>query len=320
MDIFLNFLGIVFNRFFNRLPNINLHPTPLHALQYSRYINSKPPQDGSNITLSYMNGRCGSTLAASMINRTGQCVVVSEPWAMLDTLKYAFKGTPKQQAQRDDFIKATVLSFAKNPKRKYFIKMGMVTGILVRVMKDILPGTREMYMYRAWKPTMSSYRKMLGPFAMAILAGGLVPMCAQEKKHKEIWNRNKVRDPYKKFFFWMFCNMDYFYDEARERKDIKSFSYESFQMDQEGYIRNLLAHMGIGSEYVKVALSVVGQDSQENSPWSRKKLEGKYGKVPEDTYRWCKKVAKEFGIESEGKDLSITNFPNGWETFEGAQN
>ena len=285
-----------------------------------RYTNNKPQKDGNNITLSYMNGRCGSTLAASMIHRTGQCVVVSEPWVMLDTLKYAFQGTPKQRAKRDDYIKATILAIAKDPKRRYFIKMGMLTGVLVRVMKDLFPGTREMYMYRGWKPTMSSYRKMLGPFAMTILAGRLVPTCAQEKKHKEIWMRNRVSDPYKKFFFWMFCNMGYFYDEARQRKNIKSFSYESFQMNQEGFIRNLLAHIGIGPEYLKLALSVVSQDSQENSPWSRKKLAGKYGKIPEETYRWTKKVAKEFGIESEGKDYTITNFPNSWETYDGAKN
>ena len=249
-----------------------------------------------------------------MINKTGQCVVLSEPFILLDICFAVYTGSLAVRAKRDKLIKAGLLAVCKDPNQRYFIKMPMVTGILVRVLKNLLPRVRELYMYRAWRPCMSSYRKMFGPFAMTILAGLMVPTCAVIQKHKDLWKKYSVSDPYKKWMFWMFCNMEHFYDEAKERKELKSFSYESLRKDKEGFIRNLLAHIGIGPEYVKQALSALDQDSQENSPWSRKKLAGKYGKLPEETYQWARKVGREFGIETDTKEYMVSNFPNRWES------
>ena len=277
-----------------------------------------PPHKNSSITLLYNISRCGSTLITSMVNKTRQKVVISEPYALINLAEII--NTPNKHVTQEcteyyEIIRTTLILLAKDSSKSYFIKVpGIITGSLLHLVHKAMPGVRELFLYRALKPTLSSFRRMVGPAYFWVIAEIL--LLGHPMKYRDIWQQVKVWSPHKKIMYQFLCQMHPFYIEARTRDNIKSYSYESLIKDERSFCESFLTDIGIGLEFVSIALSALEKDSQENSPISRKRLVGRRGEVPLQACLWAQGVAKEqFGIQLEGEDFMITNFPNSWESY-----
>ena len=130
-----------------------------------QYLRSKPERDGRNIAYLHNPGRCGSTLVAAMIFRTKQCVVLSEPTPVLHlALMFNRKEYPASRRTTEyvDLVRATLLLLCPDPDQLYFIKpWGLETLSLLPLIHQALPGTREMFMFRAIRPTVLSFKKLV---------------------------------------------------------------------------------------------------------------------------------------------------------------
>lgn len=317
------------------LYNANAHPiffmvqhetaielmTVPHAAVFE-YVSRKelPPEHAASITLLYNISRCGSTLVTSMVDNTRQRVVISEPFALINVAEII--NTPNRHVSAElsseyfQLIRTTLLVLAKQYDKSYFIKVpGIITASLLHLAHKALPGIKELFLYRALKPTVSSFRRMTGPAFFWVIAEIL--LLGHPLKYRQIWKQVKVRSPQKKVFFQFLCQMHPFYLEARTRRDLKSYSFESLIRDKNGFCRSFLRDVGIGEEYDSIALSALDRDSQENSPVSRKRLLGRRDKVSLQACDWAKDIAKQYlGIEIGGDDFMITNFPNSWESYD----
>ena len=278
-----------------------------------RYLEEKPERDGSNISLLYSAGRCGSTLVASMVHKTQQRIVLSEPYALKDVAQI-FNTRNIAPEEKNKLVKTTLLLLCKDADKLYFIKVPtIIAGSIIHVVHSALPGIRELYMYRALVPTLSSFKKILGRVHYWHLAN-VIPLLQPRKYRKILEKFEKTPGSDEKFLFTIFCIMHPFYLESQTRKEIKSYSYESLLRDKRGFCKSFLAEIGINEEYIELALSALKKDAQENSPISKKNVAGNFASVSKETYQWGKKVAREeFGIVLEGDDCHVANMPNSWE-------
>lgn len=285
----------------------------------SRHMRQKTEgRDGSNITLLYNIGRCGSTLVTSMVYRAQQCVVISEPFAVLDIaarFNELDRPVTAECTEYFEMIRCVLLLLAKDPEKLYFMKIhGVATASFLHLVHLALPGTREIFLYRAVKPTLTSFKRLFGPGYLWLIADLLLKY--YPIKYRKIWEKVGKRGCDKKLLFEIISQMHPFYLEAEQRKEIKSYSYESLLGNKEVFCESLLRDIGIGKEHVPKALTALEKDSQKNSPFSRDALANRDGNVSEGTFRWARKIAKEeFGIEIEGEDYVVKNFPNSWENY-----
>ena len=283
-----------------------------------KYIMKRPDRDGRNITIIHNTGRCGSTLLASMIHRTKQCQVISEPFPLLrfsQLTNMASDIRPLDCAENLKLLKAMMIILCNDPTKLYCIKpTGVYSGNLVHLFHKILPEIKEIFMYRALKPTISSWKRILGPVYLS-LATARGAKAYQSIKYRRIFEKIDAakRHALEKRIFTLLCTMHPFFLECADRKDLTSYSYESLLTDRERFCRSLLSKIGIDEKHVASALTAMERDSHDNTALSRSPIGGNAGFIPEETLQWARKVAKEeFGIELEGEDCVILNVPNSW--------
>ena len=282
-----------------------------------RYLRGKPGRDGGNITLLHNIGRCGSTLVAHMVYKTGQCQVLSEPFPLLESIVLTNKlhGSQLNDGENNlDMLKATLLLLCKIPEERYFIKVtGIFTGNSVQLIHRVLPGTKDLFLYRALVPTLTSFNRILGRIYFPTM-GLDATFDALPTKYRRIWEKIKVSGLHERFFFILLSQMHPYYLESLDRNNMKSYSYESLLKDKEGFCKSLLSEIGIGEEWVPLALSALKKDSQENTPISRKNGAGITGPmISREALSWTKRIGKEeFGMEIEEEDCRVTNVPFSW--------
>ena len=334
-DVFLSGVTINEFNFIRTKPGVNVTDMDHHPLFYFsvydhaievitashdtvyRYLRGKPERDGKNITLLHNIGRCGSTLVAYMIYKTGQCKVLSEPFPLLQSIvliNQLHSSQPTGGEKNLDMLKATLRLLCKIPDERYFIKItGIFTGNSVQLLHQVLPEAKDLFLHRALVPTLLSFRRILGRVYFP-------PVCwdaslqSLPRKYKRIWEKVKVSGIHERFFFILLCQMHPYYLESADRKNMQSYSYESILADREGFCKSLLSEIGIGEEYVPLALSALDKDSQANTPISRKRGEEMKGScITREARDWARMIAKEeFGMEMEGEDCRVSNVPFSW--------
>lgn len=285
-----------------------------------RYMDTKPSRDGKNMSMLYIIGRCGSTLVTQMVHCSGQAITICGPNALDNVMKLSNQKdviVSKNSTKDIKLMKTSLLLLARDPEKSYFIKaFPTLTGCMPHIVQHAMPGITEMFMYRALKPVLTSYMKLSGPLFSHRIANYFIR--GLPLKYRRIWNKIKVTDPQRKLLFNMMGQIHPFYLEAAERKELKSFNYESLMADKEGFCKSLLETIGVGSEHVPNALRALNRDSQgKYAALSRAVLKTRSVTISEEALQWAKVIARdEFGIELEGPDYSITNFPNPWQSYE----
>ena len=334
-NVFLSEVNATEFHFIRTKPGVNILDMEEHPLVYFslydyaeeviviphktmfQYLEGCPEIDGRNITLLHNIGRCGSTLVASMVFKTGQCRVLSEPFALLQSIVLTNKlyGTNVMDDKENlAVLKATLRILCRDPDARYFIKItGMFTGNSVQLIHQVLPRTKDLFLYRDLVPTLQSFHRILGRFYFWTVSLD----CSLENlpgKYKKIWDKVKVPGLYERIFFILLCQMHPFYLESQKRKDMLSYSYESLLEDEEGFCASLLQEIGIGEQYVYLAQSALNKDSQANTPISKKRgATSSKCSVPEEALIWARRIGKEeFGIEVEGQNCCVSNVPLPW--------
>ena len=283
-------------------------------------IRNREEEDGSNIGILHNLGRCGSTLVANMIYRTGQCQVLAEPGPLLDisasvTRNPELSTNPIMLAK----LRAVLLYLARSPDRRYFIKPAFVTYILVTMIHKVLPRVREVFLYRALKPMAISSCLCFGltkmPYAVAkrqSVEEGFYRMDLHDENE-----RNGI-DTMPKFILYAFLVRTQVYvREAITRSHLPFYSYESLLADPRAFITHLLIHIGLGPQWADGALEAMSGDSQKDSRFSREivnKLRSEadtvISKEAEDLIRMV--AHEKFGIELRGSEMEMINLPNQW--------
>ena len=281
------------------------------------YLEKKPDRDGNNIAIIHNIGRCGSTLVASMVYRTKQCHVMSETFPLL-----RFSGLTSQPSDKValdceenlQLLKAIMILLCKDPRRLYCIKpTGLNTGNLVHLVHKVLPRVKEILLYRALTPTISSYKRVFGEINMLMLTVQLRRDCSI--KYRRIFDKIDAAksSALQQWIFILLCQMHPFYLECNDRKTLTSYSYESLLLDRERFCRSLFHNIGIEEQHVATALTAMEKDSQETTVVSRRNVGGNSDTVPEEVVEWARRVARdEFGIELEGRDCTVSNMPKSW--------
>ncbi|KAL5252438.1 hypothetical protein ACHWQZ_G015271 [Mnemiopsis leidyi] len=283
-----------------------------------QYLRTKPERDGSNIAYLHNPGRCGSTLVANMVAKTGQCEVQSEPTPVLNlSLMMNKKEKPVTRESREylDLIKSTFLLLCPDVNKKYFIKpWGLETLSLFPLLHQALPGVKEILMCRDLRPTVLSFKKLIPEEWYQ----SVVPMKVSDlpANYRELWERVKGKegDADDAFCFLILSEYHAFITETRDRDDIKSYSYESLIAQKELFTRSFLKEIGVGEEHVAAAMSALERDSQANSSThNKKRTAGVKASVSDQTMEWAVKFAREeFGIELEGEEGRVVNMPHQW--------
>ena len=270
------------------------------------YLRCRPGRDGSNITHMYNHGRCGSTLVAAMLFKTKQCVVLSEPTAIVN-LAWLINEKKHQPNRRSveylELIKSTFLLTCPDSDKTYFIKpWGTPASSLLPLLKQALPGIREMFMYRAVRPTTRSfmriYKKSLHESWQT--CASMLPF-----KYRSIWNKVKRGNGEEELSYTILTTIHAYILESADRDDITEFSYENLLKNKKKFTVRLLKEVGIGEEHLQVALSALETDSQASSSYvSWKNLSDvKVSDVSDESFEWMKEIARvEFGIKLEGAE------------------
>ena len=288
-----------------------------------RYLHNKTQReggrDGSNITLLHNIGRCGSTLLASMVYKTEQFNVVSEPFPLFKLAVMMLKRNDSHSLDCEEnliFLKAVLLLLCNKADQRYFVKItGTFSGHLIHLSHKVLPEIKDIFLYRSLVPTLSSFHNLLGGmrfFGLAYYGVNVLP-----KKYDAIWQKVKVMGAHEKVLFAMLCQMHPYYVECEKGRNVRAYTYESLQDNTEEFCKNFMLELGIPEEkFVSLALTALERDSQENSPLSKKNVARQVSQdnvIPQGARDWITKVGRdEFGIEIEGTDCWIANGPNSW--------
>ena len=273
-------------------------------------------KDGGNITVLHNIGRCGSTLLTSMVHKTKQFHVSSEPFPLLRLGSIMNKRNdthPLDCEDNLDMVKTTFLLICNKPDQRYFVKItGMFTGNLLHLVHKVLPGVKEMFMYRSLVPCFQSYARGLG--VLHLKGVGDQRIKRQPTRYLRIWEKIKATGSYKKYIFAMLCQMHPYYLESQSGRNLTAYSYESLLEHQEKFCKNLLFELGIKEELTFLALTALEKDSQLNSPLSKKiTRKAPQVEIPSGTWDWIARIGREeFGIEMEGPQCRLTNVPNSW--------
>ena len=277
----------------------------------------KLDRDGSNVAILHNIGRCGSTLLTSMVSKTKQCHVLSEPLPLMNVVDIL---TAKEQAitrhavEYYDLVKETFILLTPDVNRKYFIKTHSQIIYLLPLLHQVLPGMRESYMHRAMRPTITSMLRAfsgMGPFWL------LEKLFVHQfpKNIKKLWQENRVKQCAHCSIILTLANFYIYLNETRDRSDIKSFSYESLMADKRAFCTKFFQEMGIDEKYVDLALTAMNKDSQQNSAISKDKTEDNKVEVTEEALEWGKRVGLQLAIEMEGHDYRVSNIQHAWDSF-----
>ena len=271
-------------------------------------------RDGSNIAFLHSIGRCGSTLLTNMVYKTRQCRVLSEPWPLLDVLGMISKdGVPEPVEWHCELLRVTLLLLTLDSNRKYFIKTHSMVIFLLPLFKKVLPGIKEIFMFRAIRPTITSFKKaFLMDLPFSVIEDSVLKHVP--KQFLETWQENRVMETEHCALFYLLSHVHMFISETADRTDMRSYSYESLLADKHKFCETFLRDIGVGEEFVEIALTAMDQDSQGNSAIGRKQLEDKKNtkEVSEATLQWAAAVGEKMGIQLEGADYQFQNMPHQW--------
>ncbi|KAL5265470.1 hypothetical protein ACHWQZ_G006250 [Mnemiopsis leidyi] len=271
-------------------------------------------RDGSNISILHNIGRCGSTLVTSMVSKTKQCHVLSEPIALMDVVNIL---TNKERAITRDaveyfhLLKEVLVLLTPDPDKKYFIKTHSQIIYLLPLFHQVMPGMKEAYMHRAMRPTVTSMLRAfsdMGPFW--IMEKIFIPQ--MPKNVQKLWLENRVAEFGNSIIIMTLANIHLYLNETKDRNDMKSFSYESLVADKYAFCKSLFQELGIGVEHVDLALTAMEKDSQKNSVISKAKTGASKVEVTEEALEWGKTIGRTLGVEMDGHDYRISNIQHSW--------
>ena len=233
-----------------------------------RYLRRKPARDGRNISYLHNHGRCGSTLIANMMYKTKQFIVQSEPNSIMGLALMINRKDhviSRRSVQYLDLIRATFLLSCPDPNKKYFIKaFPCFTLSLLPLLKQALPGIRELFNHRALLPTIVSFKKL---FDHNFTKVGTEGICLLPVNYRNLWKKIRTdhEEGEKAGAFQILAQVHAFLQETQDRDDIKTFSYECLMEKKEEFTTRLLKEVGIGEEYLHEALSALEKHSQTKS-------------------------------------------------------
>jgi len=119
--------------------------------------------DGTNLTILYSTGRCGSTITAAMLYKTGQAVVYAEHGVL-----YAFlflhrdNKIPLTSSVTHD-IAADMLRLMSPDVTKTYVIKAKPYPLPISVLKAALPGIREVFLYRNLRSNAQSWKNIAFP-------------------------------------------------------------------------------------------------------------------------------------------------------------
>jgi hypothetical protein len=276
----------------------------------------KLERDGSNVAILHNVGRCGSTLLTSMVSKTKQCRVLSEPVALLDVVNILTRkerAITRDAAEFYDLVKETFILLTLDQNRKYFIKTHSQIIYLLPLVHQVLPGMKESYMHRALRPTMTSMVRAFSGFGpIRFMMQMFIPQ--MPKNLQKLWMENMVMEFGHATIMMTLANFYLYLNETKDRTDIKSFSYESLLADRTSFCRSFFQEIGIDVEHVELALTAMNRDSQKNSAISKEKTGANKIEISDEALEWGKKLGLELGIEMEGPDYRISNIQHSWDS------
>ena len=168
-------------------------------------------------------------------------------------------------------------------------------------------------MYRAMRPTQTSFiRAFAGMGPVLMMEKMFMPQ--MPKNIQKIWAENRVVEFAHCTIIMTLANFYLYFNETKDRSDIKSFSYESLVADRYSFCKNIFKELGIDEQYVELALTAMNKDSQKNSAISKDKTGANKMEVSEEALEWGKRIGQQLGIEMEGHDYRISNIQHAWDS------
>ena len=274
-------------------------------------------RDGSNIGLLHNIGRCGSTLLTNMVQKTQQCVVLSEPISLLEVTKeFGERGVPVAPESTDEceLVKTMFLLLTPDPTKRYFIKTHSQVAFLMPICHALFPEMRETFMHRALRPTITSFKRAfldgLNSLPFSFVEGFLTPYLSATLK--SFWREIRVEDAEHLMVYMTLATVQLYLTETISREDMRSFSYESLLEDREGFTTAYLREIGLGAEHVPAALTAMETDSQKNSALRKSKLSKNATGASEKALEWGREIGARMGVRLEGPEYEFANLAHGW--------
>ena len=264
--------------------------------------------DTYRILFHSISGRCGSTLTAALIHKTGQAVVHSEPGMTRCLMNIHLDNNIPLTSTVTHGIAADMMRLlAPDVTKKYVIKTKPDATAVVGLLKSALPGVQDVFVYRNVRQNALSWKKI-----------ALESLTALEKLFEKSYNNAMWQSRnialFKKYGYsrfdldriWVYRVLVCISIWAAEHDAGKEqvFQYEELTRDPTDFATRMLTACKIDICHVPAALTALQRDSQANSPISRGKLQ-KHTPISETAMMMGKRIAEDMGMAMD-EDGSIT--------------
>ena len=245
-----------------------------------------------------------------MVQKTNQHRVIAEPGVLQSIIHYGrnhnwiFSRDNKDLVQ---LLRYVMILFIRNTDITYFVKPRSAFMLIGQCLREALPEVKEVFMYRALKPTLTSFRNAFGskygdlPLPKNVLSvtvntflgGDLGPYIDDQSSYQYVRGYILVfgMARFKSKFGRMPC-----------------FCYEDLLRDKEKFCKKIFEVLDIPEQYVEIGLTALERDSQQNTKLSRTEVSKQNPPITESCLDWCKKIGVELGIEIDGDDFQFLNF------------
>jgi len=244
---------------------------------------------------SFISGRCGSTVTAAMLYKTGQAVVHAEPGVLRDFLfLHRDNKIPLTSSVTHDIAADMLRLMSPDVTKTYVIKP---KPNFDPMLKAALPGIREVFIYRnlrsnaqSWKnigfADIGNIEKNKELYDDPLLQSKNI---AVFKKHGDPWfdlDQTKI--------YRILVAISSWAAEHDSGKD-HVFQYEELVNDPTDYATRMLTACNIDVCHVPAALTALDQDSQKNSTVSRGKTP-KFVPISDRAMRIGRRIAEDMGL------------------------
>ena len=253
---------------------------PLHA---ASRLSDKVGDPKARLVFLSNTARCGGTLLGQVFERTGKCVVFSEPGAIHDISKYEQSKMPKEKL--DKLTRIIIRLFCKPVQSPdevvaYVFKPIACTFETVLAIQRVYPNAKHLFCYRDINSTANSIQKVryASPIIRLLWWAGsksaflarLVIIQGGVRKNTEI---GKFTHPmHIGFYVWGASFRRYLDMRQQLEIDIASFCYDDLVINKKLAIEKVFEFTEMPMELVDAGLKALERNSQEKSGISTRDL------------------------------------------------
>lgn len=308
-EVSLAFLDQRYAYFVETLPGCNIYDTTNHPFLYGAQFKltaniirvtlknflefaQELGDPKANVISLYSTGRCGSTLLTQMMEGVPNTIVMSEPMFQTNLLEdnngqlittgttynmqqiiragYRVQCKPLNNRQVDNFVLKSVSLVIKTAAKT----------------QEACPYIRNVFMHRAPKPNIQSFRAMMGSMpwfgkfiASRTFFNSLARLYPDDcdkvpviRDLEDKWLRKIGSAEMIALFFGLHV-LNFREYSTKKKISFFSISYEDLLASPEGTMKKLLAHCSMSTRTLDQCISAMSKDSQQGSAISREKLQ-----------------------------------------------